>query len=253
MPMTAFDRLLGLRVLALHQFIYERTGGRVGHRMGKASMLLLQTTGRKTGHARTVSLLYHLDHQDYVVVGSKGGSDAPPAWLLNLQANPEVALQIGTERFPARARVANPDERRRLWVELTKIWPHYNRYQAQTARQIPLVILTQPEKNKAEAQPEPRRKLRQRERRRYFFFFLVAFLTAFLTAFARRQMRIASSKQIASSTSASTLWPIRQSRAGEVSGPLGISAIQLKRCNGLGSGRCSHHTPQRSGYKTHVW
>jgi deazaflavin-dependent oxidoreductase (nitroreductase family) len=141
--MTPFDRMLGLRVLALHQFIYERTGGRVGHRMGRASMLLLETTGRKSGRARTVALLYYLDHQDYVVVGSKGGSDAPPAWLLNMQANPEIAVQIGTERFPARARVANPDERRRLWVELTRIWPDYDRYQAQTARQIPLVILTQ--------------------------------------------------------------------------------------------------------------
>jgi deazaflavin-dependent oxidoreductase (nitroreductase family) len=62
-------------------------------------------------------------------------------WLLNLQANPEVAVQVGTRQVRARARVANADERRRLWVEFTNLWPNYDRYQAQTSRQIPLVIL----------------------------------------------------------------------------------------------------------------
>jgi deazaflavin-dependent oxidoreductase (nitroreductase family) len=139
--MTTFDRLLGLRALGVHQFIYERTGGRIGRRLGNAPMLLLETRGRKTGRPRTVALLYHRDLDDYVVVGSKGGSDAPPAWLLNLQATPEVGVQIGTERFTARARVASVDERRRLWAELTRLWPNYDRYQTQTAREIPVVIL----------------------------------------------------------------------------------------------------------------
>jgi len=140
--MTAFDRLLGLRALGVHQFIYERTGGRIGRRLGNAPMLLLETKGRKTGRPRTVALLYHRDVDDYVVVGSKGGSDAPPAWLLNLQATPKVGVQIGTERFTARARIAGADERRRLWAELTRLWPNYDRYQTQTAREIPVVILT---------------------------------------------------------------------------------------------------------------
>jgi len=140
--MTAFDRLLGLRALGVHQFIYERTGGRIGRRLGNAPMLLLETKGRKTGRPRTVALLYHRDVDDYVVVGSKGGSDAPPAWLLNLQATPKVRVQIGTERFTARARIAGADERRRLWAELTRLWPNYDRYQTQTAREIPVVILT---------------------------------------------------------------------------------------------------------------
>ena len=139
--MTTIDRVLGVRVLALHQFIYERTGGRIGRRLGKAQMLLLETKGRKSGRSRTVALLYLNDRDDYVVVGSKGGSDSPPAWLQNLQANPEVAVQVGTRQVRARARVANADERRRLWVEFTNLWPNYDRYQAQTSRQIPLVIL----------------------------------------------------------------------------------------------------------------
>ncbi len=140
--MTAFDRALGVRALALHQFVYEISGGRIGKRIGKAPMLLLRTTGRKTGLQRTAALLYHRDAGSYVVVGSRGGSDLPPAWLLNLEAAPEVVVQVGTKRFPARARVASAEERRRLWPEMTRLWPQYDRYQSQTHRLIPLVILT---------------------------------------------------------------------------------------------------------------
>lgn len=139
--MTAFDRVIGLRLLAAHQFIYELSGGRIGHRLGKAPMLLLRTIGRKTGQARTAALLYHRDGEQYVVVGSKGGSDAPPAWLLNLKTIPDVEVQVGTKRFRAKARVASPAERRRLWPEMTKLWPEYDRYQSQTHRVIPLVVL----------------------------------------------------------------------------------------------------------------
>jgi len=139
--MTAFDRALGLRALALHQFVYEISGGRIGERIGKAPMLLLRTTGRKSGLPRTAALLYHRDGGSYVVVGSKGGSDLPPAWLLNLEAAPEVVVQVGTKRFPATARVASAEERRRLWPEMTRLWPQYDRYQSQTRRSIPLVIL----------------------------------------------------------------------------------------------------------------
>ncbi len=105
-------------------------------------MLLLRTTGRKTGKLRTAALLYHLDQDRYVVVGSKGGSDAPPAWLLNLQARPDVEVQVGTRRFSAQARIASAAERLRLWPEMTRQWPQYDRYQSQTRRSIPLVIIT---------------------------------------------------------------------------------------------------------------
>ncbi len=139
--MTALDRVVGLRLLALHQFVYERSGGRIGERVGRTSMLLLRTTGRKTGRPRTAALLYHRDKEHYVVVGSKGGSDAPPAWLLNLQAQPDVEVQVGTKSFRAKARVASTAERRRLWPEVTRLWRQYDRYQSQTRRVIPLVIL----------------------------------------------------------------------------------------------------------------
>lgn len=139
--MTTFDRVIGLRLLAIHQLVYELSGGRIGARIGRTPTLLLRTTGRKSGRPRTAALLYHRDRGHYVVVGSKGGSDAPPAWLLNLQARPDVGVQVGTERFQARARIASSSERRRLWPEVTRIWPQYDRYQSQTRRSIPLVIL----------------------------------------------------------------------------------------------------------------
>jgi len=144
MPMTAIDRAFGRRLLALHQFIYETSGGRIGKRIGRAPMLLLRTTGRKTGQPRTAALLYHRDGRNYVVVGSKGGSDVGPAWLSNLEATPDVVVQVGTKRFPAKARIASAGERQRLWPEMTRLWPQYDRYQSQTKRLIPLVILAPP-------------------------------------------------------------------------------------------------------------
>jgi deazaflavin-dependent oxidoreductase (nitroreductase family) len=140
--MTSFDQAVGLRVLALHQLIYEKSGGRIGERIGRSPMLLLRTTGRKTGLTRTAALLYHRDGGNYVVVGSKGGSDVAPAWARNLEALPDVGVQVGVKRFPARARIASPEERRRLWPEMTRLWPQYDRYQSQTQREIPLVILS---------------------------------------------------------------------------------------------------------------
>jgi deazaflavin-dependent oxidoreductase (nitroreductase family) len=142
MPMTPWDRQLGLRLLGLHQLVYDRSGGLIGHRLGNIKMLLLRTTGRKSGELRTAALLYLEDGDRYVVVGSKGGSDTPPAWLLNLATNPQVEVQVGTRRFDARAQRATPAEHRRLWPKLTRLWPDYQRYQSQTRRPIPLVILT---------------------------------------------------------------------------------------------------------------
>jgi F420H(2)-dependent quinone reductase len=139
--MTTFDRVLGLRLQGVHQLIYELSGGRIGHRFGRTSMLLLNATGRKTGEPRTVALLYHRDGDRYVVIGSKGGSDVPPAWLLNLEAGPAVEVQVGTKRFPAKARVASAAERGRLWPEITRLYPQFDRYQSQTDRVIPLVII----------------------------------------------------------------------------------------------------------------
>ena len=140
--MTPVDREIGLRLLGLHQLLYERTGGLFGHRLGKVRMLLLRTRGRKSGEQRTAALLYLEDGANRVVVGSKGGSDRPPAWLLNLEADPDVEVQVGTRRYRASAAIATAAERGRLWPLFTEFWPAYRRYQEQTTREIPLVILS---------------------------------------------------------------------------------------------------------------
>ena len=132
---------LGLRLLGVHQAVYERSGGRIGVQLGGRRMLLLTTKGRRTGARRTVALLYVEDEDDLVVIGSKGGSDTPPAWLLNLESEPACSVQVGTRRFEARARVAKGPQRTRLWRKAVRAWPDYDRYQARTRRQIPVVVL----------------------------------------------------------------------------------------------------------------
>jgi deazaflavin-dependent oxidoreductase (nitroreductase family) len=132
---------LGLRLLAVHQAVYERSGGRVGANLGGRRMLLLTTKGRRSRARRTVALLYVEHGHELVVIGSKGGSDTPPAWLLNLDDEPRCEVQVGTERFKARARTTSGQERTRLWAKAVKEWPDYKRYQARTERQIPVVVL----------------------------------------------------------------------------------------------------------------
>ncbi|TMF89161.1 MAG: nitroreductase family deazaflavin-dependent oxidoreductase, partial [Chloroflexi bacterium] len=94
----------GLRLLSAIQAVYERTDGRLGSQIGPLQLLLLRTRGRKSGQQRTACLLYVTDGGRPAVIGSKGGSDTPPAWVLNLQADPDAEIQVGTLRWPVRAR-----------------------------------------------------------------------------------------------------------------------------------------------------
>ncbi len=133
------------RILAVHQSVYERSGGRIGHRMLGTPTLLLLTTGRRSGVRRTNALVYARDGDDYVVVASKGGDDHPPAWLLNLTAEAKVQVQVGRERLPATARVLNRDapDFERLWRLVNdNNSGRYDGYQSKTQRQIPVVVLT---------------------------------------------------------------------------------------------------------------
>jgi deazaflavin-dependent oxidoreductase (nitroreductase family) len=120
---------------------YRETGGEVGHVWNGVPTLLLTTTGRTSGEQRTAPLIYGEDGGAYVVVASKGGAPRHPAWYLNLSAEPAVVVQVGADRFPARARTASADERARLWPLMTSIWPAYDEYQAKTDREIPVVVL----------------------------------------------------------------------------------------------------------------
>ena len=122
--------------------LYRRSGGRLGNTVKGAPVLLLDHVGRKSGRARTAPVLYMRDGEELVIVASRGGSDAMPAWWLNLQANPTTTVQIGTERRRVVAHEANAEEKAELWPRLVGIYPDYEVYQRRTERQIPVVILS---------------------------------------------------------------------------------------------------------------
>jgi deazaflavin-dependent oxidoreductase (nitroreductase family) len=120
---------------------YRETDGAEGHDWRGTQTLLLTTTGRKSGEERTTPLIYGRTNGDVMVVASKGGSDEPPAWYRNLEANPEADVQIKGERFRARARDASPEEKPELWRTMVGQWPDYDAYQERTDREIPVVVL----------------------------------------------------------------------------------------------------------------
>lgn len=121
---------------------YRETDGEEGHIWERGSTVgLLTTTGRKSGEERTTPLIYGKHGDDPIVVASKGGSDEPPGWYSNLQANPQAEFQILGDRFKVRARDATPEEKPELWKQMTAQWPDYDEYQKQTDREIPVVIL----------------------------------------------------------------------------------------------------------------
>jgi deazaflavin-dependent oxidoreductase (nitroreductase family) len=136
------------QVLNVHDKVYKATGGRIGHRvLGGMPAMLLHTTGRKSGAERTTSLTYAKDGNDYLLVASNGGSDRPPAWLLNLRGNPSVEVQVARNRGPATARIVEPSDPDypRLWkIVNDNNGNRYTAYQEHTARPIPVVVLTPP-------------------------------------------------------------------------------------------------------------
>ena len=122
---------------------YVATNGAEGYEWRNgAPILILTTKGRKSGEERTNALIFGRHGDDYLVVGSKGGSPAPPAWYLNLVADPAVHVQVKGDRFAAHARTATAEEKPELWKIMTAVWPDYDSYQQRTEREIPVVILT---------------------------------------------------------------------------------------------------------------
>jgi F420H(2)-dependent quinone reductase len=140
----AFDRgwPLWRRVMGGHTFAYRATGGLIGHRFpGAPPTLLLDHVGAKSGTKRTTPLTYARDGDAFVIVASKGGYPKNPAWFHNLRAHPDTTIQVGHSKRPVRARVANPEERKRLWPKVVETYGGYADYQRRTEREIPLVIL----------------------------------------------------------------------------------------------------------------
>ncbi|MGH2855713.1 MAG: nitroreductase family deazaflavin-dependent oxidoreductase [Solirubrobacteraceae bacterium] len=132
-------------VLKLHGRLYERSDGRVGHKMIGVPTLLLRSTGRRSGASRCNALFYAADGSDYVLVASNGGSDRGPGWLFNVRAAPAVEIQVARKRSPGTARVLEPGDADydRLW-RLVNDNNHgrYDAYQRITARPIPLVVVS---------------------------------------------------------------------------------------------------------------
>jgi F420H(2)-dependent quinone reductase len=132
-------------VLRVHDRVYKASGGRIGHRVLGVPTLLLRTTGRRSGEVRTSSLVYARDGGDYLMVASKGGADEPPAWLLNLEAEPAVEIQIGRQHQKGRSRVVTPSDPdyARLWkIVNSENSDRYSAYQEETSRPIPVVVVT---------------------------------------------------------------------------------------------------------------
>ena len=125
----------------LHKNVYRLTGGKIGGKLGKARVLLLTSTGRKSGKPRTSPLLYASAGDGYAVIASKGGAPRHPLWYLNLQASPHAEVTVGRETRHVHARDAEGEERERLWRALTDVYPGYDKYAERTSRRIPVVVL----------------------------------------------------------------------------------------------------------------
>jgi deazaflavin-dependent oxidoreductase (nitroreductase family) len=121
---------------------YRETNGEVGYSWNGVPILLLTTTGRKSGQARTNALIFGRDGDDYLVVASMGGAPTHPMWYLNLVDQPAAEIQVKDQHIPVTARAASDKEKPRLWQKVAGVWPNYDVYQTRTDRVIPLVVLT---------------------------------------------------------------------------------------------------------------
>jgi F420H(2)-dependent quinone reductase len=130
------------RAMGGHTAIYRATRGRIGHHIpGVGPHLLLDHVGAKSGKKRTTPLLYTKDGDDLLIVASKGGHPKNPAWYHNLRANPDIEVQVGSERRKVHAREADDEERKELWPKVVAQYGGYAGYQKRTDRKIPLVVL----------------------------------------------------------------------------------------------------------------
>ncbi len=146
-PFTSTQERIGHHAVramgAANTWIYRLTGGKLGGRFLRgAPVLLLTTTGRKSGKPRTSPLLYLRDGENLVVVASVGGMSHHPVWYLNLEANPDVTIEIGSQKTLMRARRATDQEKTEIWPRLVTMYRDYDDYQARTDRNIPVLILS---------------------------------------------------------------------------------------------------------------
>jgi deazaflavin-dependent oxidoreductase (nitroreductase family) len=142
--MTSLMEKVAYQLMRVHNTVYQKTNGRIGHRLTGLPSLLLHTVGAKTGKPRTTSLTYARDGDHYLIVASNGGAPRSPGWYHNLKTNPNVEINVGPKRFAVTAEPVLPGdpERDRLWAIVTKYNKAYDQYQKRTSRPIPIVRLT---------------------------------------------------------------------------------------------------------------
>ena len=121
---------------------FRANGGVVGGQFDGVPLLLLSTTGARSGRTRTSPVMYARDEGRYVVFGANGGRDVDPAWCANIAAQPDVTIEVGTTTFAATARLAGGAERDRLWTAATSAHQLLTDLQGRTSRQVPVVVLT---------------------------------------------------------------------------------------------------------------
>jgi F420H(2)-dependent quinone reductase len=125
----------------LHAWVYRRSGGRLLGRMAGQPVLLLQTTGRRSGQTHTTPVQYLADGDTFVVVASNAGTARPPAWYLNLRANPHAEIDVGGRSVDVRAQEATGQERAELWQRLTAANRYLERAAHKAGRELPLIAL----------------------------------------------------------------------------------------------------------------
>jgi len=138
MPPKVVMRLIS----GTHELCYRLSGGVIGGRLGHLPVLLLTTTGRRSGRKRTIPLVYLSDGENMVIIASNGGSDRHPEWWLNLRSQPKAEVQLGADARTVVAHRAEGDERERLWREVVELYHGYDEYRQITSREIPVVVLT---------------------------------------------------------------------------------------------------------------
>jgi len=128
-------------IMKVMVFLYNVSGGRIAGKVGKLPVLLLTTTGRKTGKQRTLPVGYIMDGSTYVITASAGGAEKHPGWFFNIRSNPQATIQVNDKRIQVTAEIAGAEKKTELWTRLVEVAPNFAGYQKRTSREIPMVIL----------------------------------------------------------------------------------------------------------------